>query len=152
MPYAPAILNFFLTDPLTCHALSCAWIWATCIPLVEMPHCTFLQTLLYQKTLKRSFGRLLWSLQSWFLGLLLPLGRRFITPCLHNVSWTNQLSTFLSPAPKSIMVGKKSQLSFNVSLWVYEWQLQMGSQNCLEVQKPNYGSLERSFFLYNDNY
>ena len=61
-----------------------------CIPLLEMPHYTVSSNPPVPKKLPKGVLKDLFDpQQSNLLGLLLPLGRGFITLCFQNVFWTN---------------------------------------------------------------
>lgn len=118
------------------------------------PTVLFLQTLLYQKTPQRNFGRLLWSLQSELLSLLLTIGRESITLYFQNVFWMNSLIYLFIPCTYTVKSqlqkyhttkSKGSTLSLR-SVTLDGLSTLPGSPN------PKYVSLERLFYFNNNNY
>ena len=79
-----------------------------CIPLLEMPHYTFSSNPPLPKPLPKGVLKdLVDPQQSELLGLLLPLGRGFITLCFQNVFWTKP-AICLFVAFTLIVAGEKS--------------------------------------------
>lgn len=153
MPCLPGILNLFLTYPWTHHILfhepESGHI------SISLLHCTFFfKPFFTKKTPQRNFGRLLWSLQSELLSLLLTVGREFITLYFQNVFWMNSLIYLFIPC------------TYTVKSWLKKYHTTKSKGSTLSLRSvtldglstlpgspnPKYVSLERLFYFNNDNY